>query len=32
MRLGGGVHLEGVFVSALFLAHLAVPPEALQAL
>jgi hypothetical protein len=30
--LGGDVHLEAVFVAALLLTHLAVPPQALQAL
>jgi hypothetical protein len=29
--LGGDVHLEAVFVAALLLTHLAVPPQALQA-
>jgi len=32
MGLGGSVHLKGVFVTTLLFAHLAVPPQALQAL
>jgi len=31
MGLGGDVHLEAVFVTALLLADLTVPPQALQA-
>ena len=32
MSLGGHMHLEPILIAALFLADLAVPPEALQAL